>query len=192
MGVQGKLLLELVPASCWSDNLRSIFDETDWKEIARFVYREARYKCEICGGKGDEHPVECHEVWHYDDMLFVQELVGLQALCPKCHAVKHFGFPNKQFDRRDRLLHLMRVNGWKDLEWVESYIQGEFDLYYSRSTQAWTLDVDWVINWWEVRAAGVRVTSAQDWLSALEEGHEQSGQGEGAGTATPHKPSHSH
>ncbi len=79
-----RLTVELVPKTSWYNNIRALVDELDWDRIRRQVYRQADYRCEICGGRGPEHPVECHEVWRYDDRTHVQMLVRMIALCPAC------------------------------------------------------------------------------------------------------------
>lgn len=111
MNSEIKLEIELVPASAFYSNLRSILDKSDWDILRRLVYKKANYKCEICGGIGKEHPVECHEVWNYNDRDFnielltdeeitdtiynkvvrVQKLSHCQAICPDCHQAKHIG-----------------------------------------------------------------------------------------------------
>jgi hypothetical protein len=87
-----RLTVELVPKTSWYNNVRALVDELGWDRIRRQVYRQADYRCEVCGGRGPEHPVECHEVWRYDDRTRVQALVRMIALCPSCHRVKHMGF----------------------------------------------------------------------------------------------------
>jgi hypothetical protein len=89
-----RLTIELVPKTSWYHNVHALTDELGWDRIRRQVYRQADYRCEICGGKGPEHPVECHEVWRYDDRTSVQMLVRMIALCPACHQVKHIGLAN--------------------------------------------------------------------------------------------------
>ncbi len=91
-----RLTIELVPKTSWCHNVRALTDELGWDRIRRQVYRQAGYRCEICGGRGPEHPVECHEVWRYDDRTRVQLLVRMIALCPACHQVKHLGLANVQ------------------------------------------------------------------------------------------------
>lgn len=75
-----KLTIELVPATSWGNNLRSRLPKKSWNAIRKRVYKEADFKCEICGGVGKRHPVECHEVWEYDDVNHIQSLVGFVAL----------------------------------------------------------------------------------------------------------------
>jgi hypothetical protein len=82
------LTVELVSKTSWYNNVRALVDERGCDRIRRQVYRQADHRCEICGGRGPEHPVECHEVWRYDDRTRVQLLVRMIALCPACHQVK--------------------------------------------------------------------------------------------------------
>ena len=83
-----KLTVELVPRSLWGINLRSELPKSKWDKLRKATYKKANFVCEICGGVGRKWPVECHEIWHYDDENKVQRLDGLIALCPPCHQVK--------------------------------------------------------------------------------------------------------
>jgi hypothetical protein len=80
--VQTRLTVELVPSTCWYTNVRSNVSKAVWDRLRRRVAAEAGKRCEICGGRGRRWPVECHEVWHYDDATKVQRLERLVALCP--------------------------------------------------------------------------------------------------------------
>ena len=70
-----KLTIELVPQSSWGNNLRSEanLSKGQWDKLRKESYRKANYKCEICGEKGPKWPVECHEIWHYDDEKHTRE-----------------------------------------------------------------------------------------------------------------------
>lgn len=46
-----KLKVEMIPKSTHFINLRSLVPDK-WDEIRRKCYKDANYKCEICGGKG--------------------------------------------------------------------------------------------------------------------------------------------
>jgi hypothetical protein len=136
-----RLTVELVPKTSWYNNVRALVDEPTWGRIRRRVYREAGYRCEICGGKGPEHPVECHEVWRYNDRTRVQLLVRMIALCPACHEVKHLGLANVQGKGAYARGHLVRVNGWT-LEQADAYITEAFGVWAQRSGGPWTLDLE--------------------------------------------------
>ena len=103
------------------------------------VYRRANNRCEICGGRGKTHPVECHEVWHYDDTTRMQRLAGFTALCPDCHRVKHIGLANVQGKGNQAQSHLARVNGWTAHE-ARAYVAEAFELWAQRSEHDWQLD----------------------------------------------------
>jgi hypothetical protein len=136
-----RLTVELVPKTSWYHNVRALVDELGWDRIRRQVYRQADYRCEICDGKGPEHPVECHEVWRYDDRTRVQMLVRMIALCPACHQVKHIGFANVKGQGAQARAHLARVNGWT-LERADAYISQAFQVWAQRSGGPWTLDLE--------------------------------------------------
>jgi hypothetical protein len=136
-----RLTIELVPKTSWYNNVRALTNELGWDRIRRQVYRQADYRCEICGGKGPEHPVECHEVWRYDDRTRVQMLVRMIALCPACHQVKHIGFANVKGKGAQARAHLARVNGWT-LAQADAYIAEAFQVWAQRSGGPWTLDLE--------------------------------------------------
>jgi hypothetical protein len=135
-----KLTVELVPATSWGDNLRSRFKPSEWDRLRKACYEQAGHKCEICGGKGRNHPVECHEIWHYDDEQCVQSLKGLIALCPSCHEVKHIGRAMKIGFGDRALAHLVKVNGITKAEGV-AHVGDAFVVWKARSQKAWTLDI---------------------------------------------------
>lgn len=137
------LTIELVPSTSWGDNLRSRLSTASWDLLRKAQYKEADFRCEICQGRGPAHPVECHEVWHYDDEKHIQTLVKLIALCPSCHGVKHIGFSIMKGKREEATRHLMKVNGW-DRATADHYIKAAFNLYHQRSKHPWTLDLTWL------------------------------------------------
>ena len=98
-------------SSQWS-NVRKLATREQWDRMRRQVYQAAGWRCELCGDRGPDHPVECHEVWAYDDTTAAQRLMRLQALCPACHEVKHYGYTRVRGREWHALTHLARVNGW--------------------------------------------------------------------------------
>lgn len=138
-----KLTIELVPQTCWFSNVRDHVSSATWDKLRRHTYRQAGYRCEICGGKGEKHPVECHEIWHYDDAAKQQTLVGLIALCPSCHQVKHIGLATIKGKRQEATQHLANVNHWSQEE-TEQYIDLAFQVWQERSLSEWTFDLSWL------------------------------------------------
>ena len=135
-----KLTIELVPKTSWFTNLRSIVSKEQWDKIRNKVYWKAGYKCEICGGKGRKWPVECHEIWQYDDDNHVQTLVGLIALCPACHKVKHAGLAKIQGDEELVIEQLMKVNEMTREE-AMTYIEEAFEVWRQRGVFKWEVDI---------------------------------------------------
>jgi hypothetical protein len=122
------------------NNVRKVLTPAQWKVLSKTVYDAAYSLCQICGGVGPKHPVECHEIWHYNDKTLVRTLIGMISLCPDCHMVKHFGLATIQGKQDRALAHLMKVNGLKKRE-AEEYIVQAFETWNKRSKKQWTLDL---------------------------------------------------
>lgn len=140
---QPKLLVELVPQTSWGSNLRSRLPKAEWDRFRKEAYRLANHKCEICGGVGPRWPVEAHEVWEYDDETHIQKLVRIEAICPNCHGVRHFGRSQAVGNGEVALRHLMATNGWSVKQAVE-HVNKAFRVWEERSGQEWTLDLTWL------------------------------------------------
>lgn len=138
-----KLTIELVPRTCWFDNVRSAVSSSDWARLRKQTAKKAGWQCQICGGKGPRWPVECHEIWQYDDESQCQTLTGLISLCPSCHEVKHIGFSELRGKKEEAVAHLALVNGWS-LNGAFDYVDEAFELWRKRSEHAWQLDISWL------------------------------------------------
>lgn len=139
------LRVEVIPETCWGSNVRTIVAREDWDTIRRATYHDADYRCEICGGVGSQHPVEAHERWEYDETgpTPVQRLVGMIALCPACHAVKHYG-RSCAIERGDEArAHLVEVNGWDEVQMADHLAEAR-DTWDARSAKAWDLDLTYL------------------------------------------------
>lgn len=140
------LTIELVPKNAWDHNLRALIPASQWDRIRNAVFEQASNRCEICGGYGWSHPVECHERWTFNEPKRLQTLDGLIALCPRCHAVKHLGFTMK--NRRPESFqtarqHLMRVNGITGAE-ADKYIEWAFGIQRARAKMMFVMDLSWL------------------------------------------------
>jgi transposase-like protein len=137
------LTIELVPKTCWYSNVRSHVTKEEWDRLRKIVYREAGNVCEICGGVGRRWPVECHEVWRYNDEAHVQKLERLIALCPACHEVKHIGLAGVRGHQAQALAHLAKVNGWSK-EDAKLYLEACFEQWSRRNRHEWKLDISYL------------------------------------------------
>ena len=138
-----KLTIELVPSKSWYKNVRSNVSDNEWNLIRKKCYKNANYKCEICGDKGKEHPVECHEIWEYNDDNKTQILKGLISLCPTCHKVKHAGLSISKGEIKLVIKQLMKVNGITSYE-ADEYIVESFKKWDERSKYDWDLDISYL------------------------------------------------
>lgn len=137
------LTIELVPKTAWYKNVRSNVSKDDWERLKKIIFSRAGHKCEICGGWGSRWPVECHEIFVYDDEHHIQKLEKLVALCPPCHEVKHIGLAGLRGRGSSAKAHLAKVNKWS-IEDVELYIEACFELWYRRSCHEWELDLSYL------------------------------------------------
>lgn len=141
------LTIELVPKTAWYTNVRSNVSKEEWDRIRKKSYQNAGYVCEICGDTGlnqnHKHPVECHEIWQYDDLNHVQKLTGLISLCPNCHTVKHPGLAQMKGKLETVIRQLQKVNSMTFEEAAE-YLQESFLKWIDRSQHEWTLDIEYL------------------------------------------------
>lgn len=135
-----KLTIELVPRTCWYSNVRSNLSPETWDNLQTVTFKAAEYRCEICDKRGNNHPVECHEVWQYDDHKRIQKLDRLIALCPKCHQVKHIGFAMQTKDLKTAIAWLSHVNNISPAQAL-AYIKHAFQINQIRSQFNWQLDL---------------------------------------------------
>lgn len=82
-------------------------------------------------------------MWHYDDETRVQKLIGLIALCPACHQVKHIGLAGLRGREQEAKEQLAKVNGWTEKQ-VEDYLEQVWKSWRDRSQHEWKLDLSWL------------------------------------------------
>ena len=142
-----KLTIELVPKTAWYTNVRSNVPKPKWDKIRRKSYAHAGYKCEVCGdvgmNQGYKHPVECHEIWQYDDEKKTQTLIGLISLCPNCHKAKHPGLAQVRGEIHIVIKQLMKVNEYSEKDAMID-LANAFDQWKERSEYQWDLDISYL------------------------------------------------
>lgn len=148
---KAKINIELVPYEAQGFNVRSRVSKEQWEAICRVVHKKAtprgKFKCEQCGmdgiQQGFKHPVECHEVWEFNESARTQTLVGMVSICPMCHKAKHIGLAEKMgFGDRVRK-HMAKFNRWKPQQ-VENYIQSCFMIVKQKSGRHYKLDLTYL------------------------------------------------
>lgn len=137
-----KLRIEVIPQSLWGINLREKIGRSKWDKVRKECAEKANHRCEICGDIGPEHPVECHEIWDYDDQNHIQKLVGLISLCPLCHEVKHYGRSCNIGRANEVQAHFLKINNCTPEE-MRTHITQEGILWKQRSKYKWEQDLSW-------------------------------------------------
>ena len=143
-----KLEIELVPSTSWYSNVRSNVSKNKWDTIRKRSYKKANYKCEICGDNGRNQgvkwPVECHEIWDYNEETKIQKLTGFISLCTNCHKTKHAGLAIFVNNEKDLVINqLMKVNEISKKE-AEHHIEESFKLWERRNQYEWKLDLSYI------------------------------------------------
>lgn len=138
-----KLVINLIPESCFKASISKSMPEAEWDKISREVMQKADNACEICGSK---EKVACKEVWQYDDKQHVQKLKGLRATCRMCFAVEHFGLSQVlamkgYLNLNEVIKHFCKVNDttWDDFN---KHKEIEFTKQRERSGKKWKTDFD--------------------------------------------------
>ena len=150
------LHVDLVPKSCWFNNVRTCVAESDWECLRHMIYERANNTCETCGlvcNRGVQGEwLEAHERWSYDDKSSVQRLERLVALCHSCHMATHMGFAEVKGVGDQARAHLKKVRRFTDAE-VDRHIQDAFAVWKKRNQKSWTLDVS------VITLAGIQIKS---------------------------------
>ncbi len=134
-----RLPIEMIPKPCWYKNLRTMLKKAYWDILRKAVYDQAGGMCEVCCEKGKLH---AHEIWEYDDENNVQKLVGLVALCSRCHLVKHIGFAEVSDQIEIAKRQFCRVNECSIAVWEAAKTRA-LEQFNDRNKHEWKTDVSW-------------------------------------------------
>lgn len=131
--------------------IRSRLTNDEWTDLRRKVAKAAKQRCEACGRRGKEHPVECHDVWTFDAETAVQRLLGIHAYCPDCHRVRHAPEElaeesTREAKSRDLTVQMAMVNGWNRRD-SERKLKERDDLRASLAGRKWTLDASVLLSY---------------------------------------------
>lgn len=135
-----KLAVELIPASSWQNNLRSILKPRMWDEVRKDVYKKSNFKCSICKQK---RKLQAHEIWKFNKRSKTQKLVDITALCYLCHMVKHIGFAQITAGKRlnERIIrHFMDINKC-DRAVFQKHLQEKIKKFEDFSRYDWQLNL---------------------------------------------------
>lgn len=135
------LTMELVPRTSWFKNLRRSLKRSQWENIRTLTLEQAGNVCAICNWSG---PLNCHEIWEYNDETHVQTLKGFVAICGRCNLCKHLGFAGilakrGKLDMETIILHFCEVNGCQREDYEAAKAEAG-KLWRERSKHKWTID----------------------------------------------------
>ena len=138
-----RLTIELVPSTCWFNNLRTRIPRVAWDKLRKKVYAQYHHRCALCQAQNVR--LNCHEIWQYDDTLYIQKLEGFIALCEMCHHCKHMGKAALlagagKLDIEKVIDHFMRVNQCSR-EVYEEHARRAWDTWKARSEHEWTTEL---------------------------------------------------
>ena len=136
------LQIELVPKTSWYTNVRSQVSRDVWASIRAAVKKPS---CQFCGHKGK---LFTHEVWKYDDVLYIQKLVGFRSICGLCHHIKHLSLAGLMAKRGDLdyqalIKHYCEVNGCTKEDFLLDRREA-FELWQERSSYDWIVDISYL------------------------------------------------
>jgi len=153
-----RLQIQLVPLLAWGRNVRAVVAGDTWEALRWHLgaaqYRpqflsidlpdrpyRAKLKCAHC--KTEQKALDLHELWHYDDKNKVQRLIGLKAICSKCHLSTHMGYANATGRTEEALVNLAAVNGWTAQQ-AQEHSDRAFAVWERRASTQYTLDVSYL------------------------------------------------
>lgn len=135
-----KILIELVPKTCFYSNVRSSVTPEDWDIIRKDAYRRYNWTCSVCKCKGK---MEAHEIWHYDDQQKIQKLHDIVSVCNACHMLYHLGFASIKGKLPQCVKRLSKLNGWT-LPQTNEFVDIVFEIHHHRSQHKWSADLSWL------------------------------------------------
>lgn len=148
-----KLNFELIPTMCAEQNLRTVMTEGEWSRISRMIRENANLTCECCGKKVlSISQLEAHEVWKYKKVDVkgktkrIQKLNTIDALCIKCHRVKHAGRSISMGHGEQVQEQFCLVNGCTVREYHKALVEA-LEKNEKRSKHKWLLcfDIDKIL-----------------------------------------------
>lgn len=137
-----KLVAELVPSTVWYSSLYRLLPREVWNNIRENIITKKGRVCEVCGEVNGK--MNLHEIWDYDDVKYIQRLIGFILLCEMCHHVKHIGLTGilanqGKLDYNKIKEHFCTVNSCSEKEFDE-HVNDAFMIWRNRSKHQWKQD----------------------------------------------------
>ncbi len=135
-----KLYVDLVPATSWAQNVRTMVSARHWDRLKDLSRNRTDRTCELCSRTPAR--LDTHERWSYRNNhgLYVQKLERILCLCSLCHLSTHFGYAQIRGKGAIAARHLRELNAWTNDELAE-HVRSAFALWHERNQHTWTLDL---------------------------------------------------
>lgn len=152
-----RLRIEMIPATLWRRNLRTIMTPTEWHNLRTALITRHGLTCSSCGKVVSERKrLHAHEEWKFLEKagLPVAWLWRVQLICWHCHMCEHPGVlsalisEGRLTDRaeRDVVTHFCEVNGLSEKAW-EQCLKSAYTRWHRRSKQSWEIDYGPFTTW---------------------------------------------
>jgi hypothetical protein len=139
-----KLEPQLVPRPLWGKSASQLFKKRAiWKRIRGDALQAANGACEVCQHIPNEiygDPLNCHEVWKYDDRLRTATLNAFKIHCVKCDSAAHIGMAIAYGAGDAAITQLAKVNGIQ-VEDAKAVVSKAMSVWRVRSKKEWTLRI---------------------------------------------------
>ncbi len=136
-----KLNFEMIPETCWRDNLRKLLTQEQWDRIRKDAYKRSGWRCACCGERGR---LEAHEHWSYDEELALQKLETVVALCRRCHEVAHIGRTYAVGRGDEAMEQFMKVNACSQMEYHAALAFANEEYARLSKIENWVTDMTWL------------------------------------------------
>lgn len=137
-----KLNFEIVPTSCWYNNLRHILSKRAWDYIRKDAYQKANGKCTICNAP--KKRLEAHERWSYDITTHTQKLKDIIAICHNCHSVIHIGRTQLVGKEDIAIRHFKKVNNTDYQGYITALKKANEESIELSKIDDWQLDLSYL------------------------------------------------
>lgn len=143
--------VDLIPATMWGANCRSVLTKRQWQYVSDFVRHRAGWQCEFCGVGNDferKKWLMAHERFDYDGDTM--RLSALICLCDDCNDVTHPGHATTTGKKT-----MSQILAWyaevADISAAEARVRMRqaTDDFNRRSDQEWNLDLTLLTPWVE-------------------------------------------
>lgn len=143
--------VDLIPATMWGANCRSVLTKRQWQYISDFVRHRAGWQCEFCGAGNDfrrKKWLMAHERFEFDgDTMRLSSLI---CICDDCNDVTHPGHATVE-GKKTMAEILGQFAEVSDISYAEARarMSEATEKFEDRSRRDWIIDLGLIGPWVE-------------------------------------------